>query len=181
MSQWRQKANDQSTKCRRLRRFSDFDAEPVGSRALSWSAGRCFLSAEGDEAPLKPLCNFPSFARFLSAAHRRADQNMQPMPSSPPMENRHGLAVAGMVTLANGTAERRASETMLKAKAKQVGRRITVGEEAPTMSPSCAPSTSPRMWHRTKASPQPASVAAAPSTATPRGTKATACRNHAGR
>jgi hypothetical protein len=45
------------------------------------------------------------------------------------MENRHGLAVAGMVTLANGTAERRASETMLKAKAKQAGRRITVGED----------------------------------------------------
>jgi len=43
------------------------------------------------------------------------------------MENRHGLAVAGMVTLANGTAERRASETMLKA--KQAGRRITVGED----------------------------------------------------
>jgi hypothetical protein len=45
------------------------------------------------------------------------------------MENRHGLAVAGLVTLANGTAERRASETMLKAKAKQAGRRITVGED----------------------------------------------------
>ena len=45
------------------------------------------------------------------------------------MENRHGLAVAGMVTLATGTAERRASETMLKAKARQAGRRITVGED----------------------------------------------------
>jgi hypothetical protein len=45
------------------------------------------------------------------------------------MENRHGLAVAGMVTLANGTAERRAAEKMLKAKAKQAGRRITVGED----------------------------------------------------
>src|SRR5947207_12318311 len=33
------------------------------------------------------------------------------------MENRNGLAVAGMVTLATGTAERRASETMLKARA----------------------------------------------------------------
>jgi hypothetical protein len=31
------------------------------------------------------------------------------------IENRHGLAVAGMVTLARGTAERRASERMLKA------------------------------------------------------------------
>jgi transposase len=45
------------------------------------------------------------------------------------MENRHGLAVAGMITLANGTAERHASETMLKAKAKEAGRRITVGED----------------------------------------------------
>jgi transposase len=45
------------------------------------------------------------------------------------MENRHGLAVAGVVTFANGTAERRASETMLKAKAKEVGHRITVGED----------------------------------------------------
>src|ERR1700716_3124545 len=43
------------------------------------------------------------------------------------LDNRHGLAVAGMVTLATGTAERRASETMLKAKA--AGRRITVGED----------------------------------------------------
>jgi transposase len=45
------------------------------------------------------------------------------------MENRHGLAVAGMVTLANGTAERRASEAMLRAKSKEIGRRITVGED----------------------------------------------------
>jgi transposase len=45
------------------------------------------------------------------------------------MENRHGLAVAGMVTLATGTAERRASETMLKAKVNKLGRRITVGED----------------------------------------------------
>lgn len=45
------------------------------------------------------------------------------------MENRHGLAVAGLVTTANGTAERRASERMLAAKAKAAGRRITVGED----------------------------------------------------
>ena len=45
------------------------------------------------------------------------------------MENRHGLAVAGMVTLANGTAERRTSQIMLKAKAKEAGGRITVGED----------------------------------------------------
>lgn len=45
------------------------------------------------------------------------------------MENRNGLAVAGMVTQANGTAERRASETMLKARRKAAGRRITAGED----------------------------------------------------
>ena len=48
------------------------------------------------------------------------------------MENRHGLAVAGMVTHANGTAERRASETMLKAKSEAAGHRITAGEELVT-------------------------------------------------
>ena len=45
------------------------------------------------------------------------------------MENRNGLAVAGMVTHASGTAERRASEHMLKARSKEVGRTITVGED----------------------------------------------------
>jgi len=45
------------------------------------------------------------------------------------MENRLGLAVAGTVSEANGTAERRASETMLAAKSKTAGHRITVGED----------------------------------------------------
>jgi transposase len=45
------------------------------------------------------------------------------------MDNRHGLAVGGMVTQATGTAERDASEAMLKAKAKSAGGRITVGED----------------------------------------------------
>ncbi len=45
------------------------------------------------------------------------------------MENRHGLAVAGTVTLADGTAERRASEAMLKAIRKAARHRITVGED----------------------------------------------------
>jgi len=45
------------------------------------------------------------------------------------MENRHGLAVAGMVTLASGTAERRASERMLKIKAREAGHRVTAGED----------------------------------------------------
>lgn len=42
------------------------------------------------------------------------------------MENRHGLAVAGLVTLAN---ERRAAERMLKTKAREAGHRITAGED----------------------------------------------------
>src|SRR5579864_2764770 len=45
------------------------------------------------------------------------------------MENRHGLAVAGEVTQATGTAERTASERMVKAKARRDGERITVGED----------------------------------------------------
>jgi transposase len=45
------------------------------------------------------------------------------------MENRHGLAVAGLVTHATGTAERRAAEAMLAAKGKEAARRITVGED----------------------------------------------------
>jgi transposase len=45
------------------------------------------------------------------------------------MENRSRLAVDGRVTHATGTAERRASEDMLKAKAKKSGRRITAGED----------------------------------------------------
>jgi transposase len=45
------------------------------------------------------------------------------------MENRHGLAVAGMVTHANGTAERRASESMLKAKSQAAGHRVTAGAD----------------------------------------------------
>lgn len=45
------------------------------------------------------------------------------------MENRNGLAVAGMVTQANGTAECRAAESMLKVKRKAAGHHITVGED----------------------------------------------------
>jgi transposase len=45
------------------------------------------------------------------------------------MENRNGLAVAGTVTHASGTAERRASEHMLKSKSKEASRTITVGED----------------------------------------------------
>ncbi len=45
------------------------------------------------------------------------------------MENRNGLAVAGRVTEANGTAERKASESMLEAKAQETGHRVTAGAD----------------------------------------------------
>jgi transposase len=45
------------------------------------------------------------------------------------MENRHGLAVAGQVTEANGTAEREASGEMLAAQREQARHRISVGED----------------------------------------------------
>ena len=45
------------------------------------------------------------------------------------MENRHGLVVAGMVTEASGTAERRASEEMLGALREEIGHRLTAGED----------------------------------------------------
>jgi transposase len=45
------------------------------------------------------------------------------------MENRNGLAVAGQVTQASGTAERAAALAMLKAKRKQTRRRISAGAD----------------------------------------------------
>jgi len=45
------------------------------------------------------------------------------------MENRHGLAVAGLLSKATGTAERRAAEAMLAIRRWLAGRRITVGED----------------------------------------------------
>jgi hypothetical protein len=49
-------------------------------------------------------------------ARRRGGRRSFAISATPPW--RTGLAVAGMVTHANGTAERRASEIMLKARAK---------------------------------------------------------------
>jgi transposase len=45
------------------------------------------------------------------------------------MENRNGLAVAGQVTQAGGTAERDAAEAMLAARRKAAGHRITAGAD----------------------------------------------------
>jgi hypothetical protein len=45
------------------------------------------------------------------------------------MENRHGLAVGGVVTLATGTAEREAAESMLAKKVKATGKPATTGAD----------------------------------------------------
>ena len=78
------------------------------------------------------------------------------------MENRNGLAVGGMVTQADGTAERRASEAMLKKQAKG-SKRITVGEDkAYDTSDHIAAlrrMNVSRMLRRMTASPRPASGA----------------------
>ena len=89
------------------------------------------------------------------------------------MENRHELAVAGRVTHANGTAERRASETMLKARRKAAGRRITAGEDkaydaADHLANLGAIGVTPHVTQN-QASPKPARPATAPSTNEPRG------------
>jgi hypothetical protein len=45
------------------------------------------------------------------------------------MENRHGLAMAGLLSKATGTAERRASDAMLAIRRRLAGRRIKAGED----------------------------------------------------
>ena len=101
------------------------------------------------------------------------------------MENRHGLAVAGMVTHANGTAERRSSEIMLKARIKAAGRRITAGEDkayntADHVANLRAINVTPHVTQN-QAVTKPARPATAPLMNEPRGIRGTACRNHAGR
>ena len=101
------------------------------------------------------------------------------------MENRHGLAVAGMVTHANGTAERRASEKMLKARRKAAGRRITAGEDkaydtADHVANLRAINVTPHVTQN-QAVTKPARPVTAPSTNEPRGIRGTSCRNRAGR
>ena len=84
------------------------------------------------------------------------------------MENRHGLAVAGLLSKATGTAERRASEAMLAIRRKLVGRRITVGEDkaydtADHVARLRAVGITPHVTQN-NGQPRPAGAAAAPST-----------------
>ena len=97
------------------------------------------------------------------------------------MENRHGLAVAGMVTQANGTAERRASEIMLKAKSKAACHRITADEDkaydtADHVANLRASNVTPHVTQNNGVT-KTGKNATAPSMNAPRGTKAIACRN----
>ena len=94
------------------------------------------------------------------------------------MENRHGLAVAGVVTKATGTAERRASKRCWRPSARPS---VTASRQARTrpmirrtMWRSCVPSTSRRMWRRTMAGPN-RQAAEARSMPARQGTRAMAC------
>ena len=96
-----------------------------------------------------------------------------------------GWRSAGIVTHANGTAERRASERMLKTKAKQAGRRITAGEDkaydtADHVANLRAINVTPHVTQNNGAT-KTGKTPQAPSTNAPRGTTATACRNRAAR
>src|SRR3982074_439141 len=78
------------------------------------------------------------------------------------MENRHGLAVAGMVTLAKRSGKCDPEKFLRTAKAKEAGGRITVGEERPMTRappwPPAVPALFILLCKRTTASPQPASI-----------------------
>jgi hypothetical protein len=99
------------------------------------------------------------------------------------MERRHGSAVAGMVSRATGTAERRSSETMLAIRRKLAGRRITVGADkaydtADHVAKLRAANVTPHVTQN-MVLPRPADRAAAPSTDAPPTTRVTPCHNHA--
>ena len=101
------------------------------------------------------------------------------------MENRHGLAVAGMVRSPtvplSAALRRRCSRPKPRRPATASPWVKTRPLTAPIMWRSCAPSTSRHMWRRTTALLLPVNAARAPLTDEPRGMKAMAYRNRAGR
>ncbi len=101
------------------------------------------------------------------------------------MENRRGLAVAGAVTNADGMAERRAAQAMLKAKRKAADHpsrpQLTKPMTRRTMSKICAPSASRRMSRKTMARPKQGGGGEALSMPARQGTQATVCRRSAAR
>jgi hypothetical protein len=76
------------------------------------------------------------------------------------MENRHGLAVAGMVTTAGGRAERRAAQAMLKAKRKAIGHRLTAGADKAYDSRRARPSLNRARWYGSHQTPATAHIQA---------------------
>jgi transposase len=118
--------------------LSDEHFSVDGTLIEAWASHRSFRPKEGGDGDgsnfhgqtrkndTHQSTSDPDSRLYRKAAGREAKLSYM---GHATMENRHGLAVAGMVTLANGTAERRASEAMLKAKSKEVGHRITVGED----------------------------------------------------
>jgi IS5 family transposase len=118
--------------------LSDEHFSVDGTLIEAWASHRSFRPKDGDEGDGSDFhgerrkndthesTSDPESRLYRKAAGREAKLAYM---GHVTMENRHGLAVAGMVTLANGTAERRACEAMLKAKSKQTGHRITVGED----------------------------------------------------
>jgi transposase len=118
--------------------LSDEHFSVDGTLIEAWASHRSFRPKDGSEGDgsnfhgqrrkndTHESTSDPESRLYRKAAGREAKLSYM---GHATMENRHGLAVAGMVTLANGTAERRAAEAMLKAKSKEVGHRITVGED----------------------------------------------------
>jgi hypothetical protein len=134
---------------RRVSEVHDQASEPPASEAAL--VGRAFFTTD------------PESRLYRKAAGREATLCYL---GHVTMENWHGLAVAGTATKANGAAERHAAQAMPKAKRIAIGHRIMAGAGKAmmrrTISKTCVPSASRRMWCRTRARPKPASVAEAP-------------------
>src|SRR5271169_1212682 len=71
----------------------------------------------------------PAIPTAVSTARLPGGRRSSATWATPRWRTGMGWRWPGTVTFATGTAERRASEIMLKAKAKKAGRRITVGED----------------------------------------------------
>ena len=81
------------------------------------------------EALERNACEHDVIPRAASTARPRGARQKLCYMDDVTMENRHGHAVAGMVTTAGGRAERSAAHAMLKAKRKAIGHRLTAGAD----------------------------------------------------
>jgi hypothetical protein len=118
--------------------LSDEHFSVDGTLIEAWASQKCFRPKDGSDDDGSDFhgqtrkndthasTTDPESRLYRKAAGREAKLSYM---GHALMENRHGLAVAGRVTQATGTAEREASEAMLKARAKSAGGRLTVGED----------------------------------------------------